>query len=70
MTIGVVYWPGGLEADWGDPATGIQPCDPASQANLVGGSLLPSPEPAQQQPARTGLSCSLAHPLCASSVKT
>jgi hypothetical protein len=35
MTIGVVYWPGGLESDWGDSLTGLQPCDPAAQANLV-----------------------------------
>uniref|UniRef100_A0A383W183 Pherophorin domain-containing protein n=1 Tax=Tetradesmus obliquus TaxID=3088 RepID=A0A383W183_TETOB len=35
FSIGLVYWPGGLETDWGSPETGLQPCDPAVQANLT-----------------------------------
>jgi hypothetical protein len=40
FSIGIAYWPGGLESDWGSPTTGLQPCDPAVQANLVRGVSL------------------------------
>lgn len=34
--VGLVYWPGGLEQHWGSPETGLNPCNPDVQANLVG----------------------------------
>lgn len=35
FTVGLAFWPGGTEADWGDPITGVQPCNAYQQANLV-----------------------------------
>lgn len=33
--MGLVFWPGGLEADWGNTTGGLQPCNPDHMANLV-----------------------------------
>jgi hypothetical protein len=35
FTLGLAYWPGGTESDWGPPDQGLQPCNPEVQANLV-----------------------------------
>jgi hypothetical protein len=35
IVVGLVYWPGGLLSDWGDPETGLNPCNSEVQANLV-----------------------------------
>eukprot|EP00878_Enallax_costatus_P015146 GHUV01015858.1.p1 GENE.GHUV01015858.1~~GHUV01015858.1.p1 ORF type:complete len:328 (+),score=61.50 GHUV01015858.1:609-1592(+) len=33
--VGLVFWPGGLEEQWGNTTSGLQPCDPAVMANLT-----------------------------------
>jgi hypothetical protein len=36
FVVGLAFWPGGTEADWGDPVNGVQPCNGTElQANLV-----------------------------------
>ncbi|KIZ07612.1 hypothetical protein MNEG_0342 [Monoraphidium neglectum] len=35
FVVGLAFWPGGKEADWGDPTTGIQPCNETQRANLT-----------------------------------
>lgn len=35
IVLGLAYWPGGLISDWGDPTTGLNPCNSTVQANLV-----------------------------------
>jgi len=37
FVVGLAFWPGGKEADWGDPINGLQPCNREQQANLVRG---------------------------------
>lgn len=34
--VGLVFWPGGLEEQWGNVTNGLQPCNPDVMANLVG----------------------------------
>jgi hypothetical protein len=35
--VGIAYWPGAVPDVWGDENTGINPCNAAMRANLVGG---------------------------------
>lgn len=40
IVVGLAYWPGGLIEEWGDPTTGLNPCNQTVQANLVSTELL------------------------------
>ncbi|KIZ06344.1 hypothetical protein MNEG_1608 [Monoraphidium neglectum] len=35
FVVGLAFWPGGTSADWGDPDTGLQPCNETHRANLT-----------------------------------
>ena len=35
FVVGLAFWPGGRERDWGDAASGVQPCNASQRANLV-----------------------------------
>ncbi|KAI8477283.1 MAG: hypothetical protein J3K34DRAFT_455368 [Monoraphidium minutum] len=35
FVVGIAFWPGGTEADWGDPINGLNPCNETHRANLT-----------------------------------
>ncbi|GBG00176.1 hypothetical protein Rsub_12933 [Raphidocelis subcapitata] len=35
FVVGLAFWPGAREADWGSPEGGVNACDPAQRANLT-----------------------------------
>ena len=36
--VGLAFWPGGLESDWGPYTDGLNPCNATAVANLVSGA--------------------------------
>lgn len=48
FVVGLAFWPGGKESDWGDHVTGIQPCNKTQQANLVSPPCI-APKPMQTE---------------------